>query len=265
MACKQNIGIIGGNGWLGSALAQAAVAASVVEPNKLMLSSRSGNKGAAASLACHWTRDNAELAAFSDVVILSVRPAQFKAMAVDLKDKLVISVMAGVSSAEIATRTQATRIVRTMPNAAAAIGRSFTPWFAKAAVTAQDRALVQAFFSASGEAAELSEEAHVDYCAGLTGAGAAFPALLAEALKSHAVARGLPPEFAVRAAKGVVCGASQLLASPDASAAAIVKEMIDYRGTTAAALEAMLARGFAEAVGAGLAAAEERGKSVSSG
>jgi pyrroline-5-carboxylate reductase len=255
MQISQSIGIVGASGWLAGALVLPAVARGVVDPARLVLSSRSGGKGALAGIPARWTTDNAALARDCDVVILSVRPDQFGAVAVDLRGKLAISVMAGISCARIAGHTGAARIVRAMPNAAAAIARSFTPWFAQEGVTAEDKELAQAFFAASGEAAEVPKETHIDYCAGLTGAGAAFPALLAESMMAHAIGQGLPPAFAARAAKGVVCGASQLFASETARTGAIVQEMIDYRGTTAAALQAMLDAGFMKAVASGLEAA----------
>ena len=98
----------------------------------------------------------------------------------------------------------------------------------------------------------------------MTGSGAAFPALLTEALIAHAVSKGIPRDFAQKAAKKVVAGASQLFADPSVDTGAIIKEMIDYRGVVAAALQAMLDRGFREAVAAGLDAASARTTTIAS-
>ena len=264
MAIAERFGVIGGNGWLGSALIRAAVDAGIVDPVKLTISSRSGDKGLIADIDARWTRNNAELVNHSDVVILSVRPFQFRDLDVDLRGKLVLSVMAGVDCEAIAKQTNATAIVRAMPNAAAAIGQSFTPWFATNEVTREGKAVAQAFLEPSGEAAEIVEESHIDYCAGLTGSGAAFPALLAEAMIAHATSRGVPRDFAQRAARKVVSGASQLFAGASGDTGAIVTEMIDYKGIVAAALQAMLDRGFTEAVAAGLDAASAKAATIAS-
>ena len=264
MTKTARIGVIGGNGWLGSALIRAAVSNGTVDPARLTISSRSGNKGSIADIPAHWTQDNDEVVERSDVVVLSVRPLQFRDLNLDLRQKLAISVMAGVSCAAIAERMGATRIIRSMPNAAAAIGQSFTPWFATEAVSENDKTVMQAFLQASGETAEVPLELHIDYCAGLTGPGAAFPALLAEALIAHAVSQGIPHEFAQRAANKVITGASQLFAGPSGNTGAIIKEMIDYRGVVAAALQAMLDRGFMEAVAAGLDAAAAKAANIAS-
>ena len=227
MAIAERIGVIGGNGWLGSALIRAAVNAGVVDPAKLAVSSRSGDRGSIADIGARWTQSNAELVKNSDVVILSVRPFHFRDLDVDLRGKLVLSVMAGVGCETIAKQTRAAAIIRAMPNAAAAIGQSFTPWFATNQATREGKAVAQAFLQASGEAAEVFEESHIDYCAGLTGSGAAFPALLAEAMIAHATLRGIPRDFAQRAARKVVSGASQLFAGASGDTGAIVTEMID--------------------------------------
>ncbi len=95
-------------------------------------------------------------------MILSVRPFQFRDLNVDLRGKLVLSVMAGVGCETIAKQTNATAIVRAMPNAAAAIGQSFTPWFATNEVRREGKAVAQAFLQPSGEAVEVVDESHID-------------------------------------------------------------------------------------------------------
>ncbi|MGV6873152.1 pyrroline-5-carboxylate reductase family protein [Pseudochelatococcus sp. B33] len=265
MIIDVRIGIVGGNGWLGNAIASAAVASGTIDGGKIIVSGRSTRPGLLKVPGAEFTHDNSELVARSDAIVLSVRPDQFGAVEVDAKGKLVISVMAGVTADHVMARTGATSVVRAIPNAAAAIGRSFTPWFATPEVTQADKAIVQALFSSCGDAAEVPLESHIDYCVGMTGSGAAFPALLAEALVAHAKSRGLPENFARRAAKGIVAGASQLVADETADTAAIVKEMIDYGGTTAAALRTMLDMDFNGIVGAGLTAATRKAEAMMKG
>ena len=55
---KKRFGIIGGNGWLGNAMADAAVASGFLDASQLTLSARSDLEIPGA----YWTRDNAELA-----------------------------------------------------------------------------------------------------------------------------------------------------------------------------------------------------------
>lgn len=255
MTVDRSIGIIGGNGWLGNAIASALVLSGTAEGARMILSGRTERRGRLEVPGATYTRDNRDLVDQSEVVILSVRPEDFAEIDIDASGKLVVSVMAGVTARSIADQTGAVEVVRAIPNAAASIRRSFTPWFALPAVSEPNKRIVQTLFDACGEAAEVPQEEHIDYCAAMTGSGAAFSALLAEALRKHAVASGLPADFALRAAKGVVAGASQLFASASDDTGEVVDAMIDYRGMTAAALITMREQGFDQAVGAGLDAA----------
>jgi pyrroline-5-carboxylate reductase len=252
------VGIIGGGGWLGRSIGSAMLEKGVLTPASLILSSRSGRvAGFDAWPEVQLTTDNRQLVRQADVIVLSVRPEQFAAVAIDAADRLVISFMAGVSLVTLIERTGSRRVIRAMPNAAAQIGQCYTPWFATEQVTAADKAFTQSMFEACGSADQVFSEADLDYLTGLVGSGAAYPALLAEALLAHALARGLPRHVAMAAVRGVVVGASQLLGRDDMPPAAMLQAMLDYRGTTAAGLQAMLNAGFKEAVGAGLDAAED--------
>lgn len=121
---------------------------------------------------------------------------------------------------------------------------------------------MQALLGCCGLAEEVPSEDQLDYLTGLTGSSPAFPALLADAMIRDAVERGLDRDMARRAVAGAVAGASQLLG--DAEPADLVQTFIDYRGTTAAALEAMLDGGFRRLVHKGLKAAEARVGSMAS-
>ncbi|MDX8466085.1 pyrroline-5-carboxylate reductase dimerization domain-containing protein [Mesorhizobium sp. VK23B] len=253
MSASFRLGIVGGAGWLGSAIAGAALAAGVVRAQDLALSYRSAKPDRFPG--AFWTNDNLALADRSDVITLSVRPQDWPSLELDAKGKLVISVMAGIRLAEIGEKHGTRRIVRTLPNAAAEVAKSYTPWIASDDATEDDRAIVRAIFEACGVQDEVASERDIDYLTGLTGSGPAFPALLANAMMRDAVAFGLAPDIARRAVNTVLTGTGRLLELNDASPADTVEAFLDYRGTTAAAIETMREAGFDEAVAKGLAAA----------
>ncbi|MDP3977203.1 MAG: pyrroline-5-carboxylate reductase dimerization domain-containing protein [Pseudomonas sp.] len=257
MFSELTVGIIGGGGWLGRSIGAAMLEKGVLAPTGLIISSRSGQvAGFDAWPEVQLATDNRQLAQRADIIVLSVRPEQFAAVEIEAADKLVISFMAGVSLATLLKRSGSRRVIRAMPNAAAEIGQCYTPWFATEQVTAADRAFTQAMFESCGSTDEVASEADLDYLTGLVGSGAAYPALLAEALLAHALARGLPRQVAERAVRGVVVEASQLLGRNGMPPADMVQAMLDYRGTTAAGLQAMIDAGFKAAIAAGLDAAE---------
>jgi pyrroline-5-carboxylate reductase len=249
------VGIVGGGGWLGGAIAEQGLAAGVLTSSAVIVSGRSPRGERFARWPdLVWTSDNADLAQRSEIVILSVRPEDFGGLGLDLQGKLVISVMAGVSMATLHRKVNSDRIVRSMPNAAAEIGRSFTPWIASTQVTPADRAFVAALFSACGEQDEVETEQQLDYLSGLSGTGPAYPALLAKALLQHARDSGISEHVARKAVRGVI-SASSLMDDDAFDPAQTVSAFMAYRGVTAAGLAAMVEKGLPDAVGSGLDAA----------
>ncbi len=249
------IGIVGGSGWLGGAIASAILDTGVVAPCALSLSYRSHRPDRFDG--AFWTTDNEMIAERSDVIILSVRPQDWPLLRFSAKDKLVISVMAGVRLPDLVAQFQTARAVRSLPNAAAEVRKSFTPWIATTGVTGSDRKIIDAIFNACGLHVEVRSEAEIDYFTGLTGSGPAFPALLAEAMMNDAIARGIDRQTARRAVDAVFIGAARLLETNRSCPSDTIRTFLDYRGTTAAGIEAMVGAGFGKAVARGLAAAKE--------
>lgn len=254
-----HLGVIGGGGWLGKALLLPALADAVITGEALTVSSRSGTvRGFEPWPAVRQTKDNAALAGDADVVMLSVRPQDLDSVALDLSGKLVISVMAMVSLADLETRFSARRIIRAMPNAAAEKRLSFTPWLASPEATVADCAFAERFFAASGKAQRLKTEAELDYFTALTGSGPAFLAAFADAMISDAVTKGIERGIAERAVRQLFLGGSALMAESEQSPAQIVQTFLDYAGTTAAGLKAMAAADIRTPIARGLTAAAAR-------
>jgi pyrroline-5-carboxylate reductase len=246
---------------LGRAFARALVDSGIVGAERLALSYRSGRPEILPE--ARWTTDNRELLDRSDIIIVSVRPQDLPSVEGTAEGKLVVSVMAGITLDELARRFRTDRVIRTLPNAAAEVRKSYTPWIASEAVTQDDKAILCRILEACGTADEVSSESDIDYFTGMTGSGPAFPALLAAAMMEDATRRGIDPDVARRAVNGLLVGTGRLIEVRDENPADLVQVFLDYRGTTAAAIEAMRASGFDAAVSHGLQAAFQ--KSVNMG
>ena len=88
------------------------------------------------------------------------------------------------------------RLVRTMPNTPAAIGRGITVACANARVTADQRRLCDRLLAAVGESAWVEDEALLDAVTAVSGSGPAYVFLLIEALARGRRGGGLPPDLA---------------------------------------------------------------------
>jgi pyrroline-5-carboxylate reductase len=240
------LGIIGGTGWLGGALAQAVLETGFLRADSLFLSNRSGRHPLQASGA-QLLIDNQAVVDASDTVVISVRPEPFSELTLDASGKRVISLMAGVTSQAIAEAIGATVVVRAMPNAAVAIRQSFTPWHCSSELTPAAVAFVQGMFGCVGMASRVPTEQCIDYLSALSGTGPALPALLMAALMRQAVAAGVPEDIAQDAARGVVVNASQLLATTEPHA--LLDALKAYKGVTAQALQSLEDAGFERLIG----------------
>jgi pyrroline-5-carboxylate reductase len=254
------VGIIGGGGWLGSAMAKALVDTGTVPQQALTCSYRSGSPDIA--IGCQWTKDNNELAAQSDVIILSVRPVDWSAVKIAAADKLILSVMAGVTLEQIKRDTGATRVARALPNAAAELGYSYTPIYLESD-RHSDLEIAKTIFASCGQVDVVEREDHIDYFVAMSGSGEAFPALLADAMVTDAVSRGISVEMAARAAQQVIVGAGRLQEKHGRPPAQAVEAFVAYNGTTAAGIVDMRANGFEAVVRSGLEAAYRKALSLS--
>ncbi|TKB08709.1 MAG: pyrroline-5-carboxylate reductase, partial [Mesorhizobium sp.] len=154
------IGIIGASGWLGSSLAQGLIDAGVAGAADLILSYRSRKPDILPRSI--WTVDNKRLAEEASVIVVSVQPRDFPAVDIAIEGKLAISVMAGINLVTLSDRLRTDRLVRSLPNAAAQVRQSYTPWVASPKATDEDRALARRIVAAWGEADELRCELDLD-------------------------------------------------------------------------------------------------------
>lgn len=251
------IGLIGGNGALGSAIGTALLDAALAE-GPLWIASRSGTAGPLEGRNVRVTTVPAELAAACDVIFLSVPPAAARLIGLTAPDALVVSVMAGITMDRLQALTGASRIVRAMSSPAAARGLAFSPWIASDTVTAADKALVHRLFAACGETAEVVEESHLDLFTALTGPVPGFVAYFADCMVRFATDRGVAPDIADHAVRQLFLAAGRSLADDPETPAEQVRAMVAYAGTTAAGLRAMQDSPLAGIVAEALEAVAQR-------
>lgn len=252
------LGILGATGWLGQSLGLRLIGQDLWPAGDLVLANRSGQRQAYAGHPAVTWSDAAGIGA-CDVIILAVRPEDFPVAGLDPGDGLVISFMTVWTMAKLRALFPRARLVRAMPNGAAPVGRSFTPWVGEAA----EAALVGRILSAMGPQARVQSEDQLDYLAALSGSGSAYPALMAKAMLKDALARGLPEAVAEAAVEAVICGSAPFLEGKMGQLDAILDTYRAYKGVTAAGLDAAdpgLSRAVTEALAAATAKARALGQ-----
>jgi pyrroline-5-carboxylate reductase len=176
---------------------------------------------------------------------------------------VVVSIMAGRTLAFLSGALPGAPLVRAMPNTPAAIGRGITVALANAAVTQPQRTLVDALLSAVGTVEWIADEALMDAVTALSGSGPAYVFLLAECMAQAGAAAGLPGALAATLARATVAGAGELLHRSPLDAATLRQNVTSPGGTTAAALEVLMAAdGLAPLMTKAIAAATRRSREL---
>ena len=176
---------------------------------------------------------------------------------------VVLSIMAGRTLRFLADNLPGAALVRAMPNTPAAIGRAITVAIANPRVSPEQRAIVDALLSAVGAVEWITDEALMDAVTALSGSGPAYVFLLAESMARAGTAAGLPPTLAATLARATVAGAGELLNRSLLDPATLRQNVTSPGGTTAAALEVLMAQdGLERLMTAAVAAATKRSRDL---
>jgi pyrroline-5-carboxylate reductase len=178
-------------------------------------------------------------------LVVAVKPQMFAEAGPSLRSfagssTLVVSIMAGITIASI-RQVCGGSVVRAMPNTPAAIGRGITVAVAAGNVSAAQRAVADALLRATGSVEWTGDETLMDAVTAVSGSGPAYVFLLAEELARAGVEAGLPPELATKLARETVAGSGELLHRSELDAATLRVNVSSPGGTTAAALEVLMA------------------------
>lgn len=204
----------------------------------------------------------------ADALVLAVKPQIVEQVMAQIKpdigsETLVLSVVAGYSLATLSEHLGTARIVRTMPNTPAQVGKGVTGAVAGDGVSEQNKLMADAIFGASGRAVWLDEESQIDALTAVSGSGPAYVFLMAEAMAAAGVAEGLDPETAMVLARQTIIGAAALMDADPREAAVLRKNVTSPNGVTAEALAVLMAKpGLAELMGRAIRAARLRNKEL---
>lgn len=206
-----------------------------------------------------------------EVLVLAIKPQVLDEAVPSLArfvgpQTLVLSILAGKTLANLAASFPAAgAVARAMPNLPASIGRGITGVVATGGIDDDQRDLVTSLLSGTGAVEWLDDEALIDALTAVSGSGPAYVFHLVEALAEAGVAAGLPAELSQRLARATITGAGALLDTSPLSASALREAVTSRGGTTAAALDVLMAQqaGLTPLMTEAVAAARKRAGELS--
>lgn len=181
-----------------------------------------------------------------DAIVIAVKPQIAPQIMPDVAalmapSTVAVSIMAGRTIAFLAgALPDGAAIVRAMPNTPAAIGRGITVAVPHS-VNPPQRRLADALLAAAGAVEWIDDEALMDAVTAVSGSGPAYVFLLAECLARAGQKAGLPADLAARLARATVAGSGELLYRSSVEAAVLRQNVTSPGGTTAAALDVLMA------------------------
>lgn len=202
------------------------------------------------------------------VIVVAVKPQIIKTVLPTLRPlvgpkTIGVSIAAGTTLATLEEGLGPIALVRAMPNTPAQVGRGVTAAVANRLVDVPGKALVGALLDSVGASVWVEDEALIDAVTAVSGSGPAYVFLLIEHLAAAGVAAGLPEDLALRLARATVSGAGELAHRASESAEQLRKNVTSPGGTTAAALEVLMAPdGLAPLMTRAIAAASRRSREL---
>ena len=164
----------------------------------------------------HVTLSNKEIIKDAEVIVLAVKPRQVVDVINDVtellnEDKLIISVVAGLSTKLLGNLTKA-RIIRAMPNISILEGSGVTAVSKGPRATDTDVEFACGLFNAVGKCYIVNEE-YLNAVTALSGSGPAYVAMIVEALWEAGILVGLPSDLAWSLSIDVIESGAKLLNS----------------------------------------------------
>jgi pyrroline-5-carboxylate reductase len=179
----------------------------------------------------------------SQLVVWAVKPQTFKDAAHQARpytaSALHLSVAAGIRSDSISQWLGTERVVRSMPNTPALVGKGITALFARAGVSDEDKSDVEQVIATTGESLWVQEENHLDAVTALSGSGPAYVFFFLEAMTKAGIEMGLTREQAYQLSVATFGGASALARASQDPPDVLRQRVTSKGGTTYAAITSM--------------------------
>lgn len=251
MLNDKKIAIIG-TGNMGEALVSGMIVSGSSTPKNIVCTDVRPNKldDIKAKYKVRTTTNNLKAVSEADIVIYAVKPQIMAAVLSETAKKidmtkLVISIAAGVPLAAIESCIQKDlRLIRAMPNIAAAVKEAATAIAAGAHATKEDIELAMEIFNSIGKCIFLKENYLMDAITGLSGSGPAYIFLIVDALADAGVKMGLSRQEALFLSSQTILGAAKLLMETHEHPSQLKDKVTSPGGTAIAGLATLESGGL---------------------
>lgn len=178
-----------------------------------------------------------------DIIIFAVKPQTLHTILPIYQEELkgqkplIISIAAGIDLRAFEEFFPIQKIIRTMPNLNAMVGKGSTIGFSNTELLPEEKEVVEKIFKAIGNYYWADEESQLDAVTAISGSGPAYFFAFTKYLYEAALKLGLPEEIAKNISQETFIGAAEVLAKSGKSPTELMEAVTSKGGTTAAALD----------------------------
>ncbi len=210
--------------------------------------------------------DNRHVVECTDLIILAVKPKDIDEVLYEirplLKNKLLVSIAAGISTSQLEKIIGEVRVVRVMPNLACLVGFGISAISKGRFAAKDDINLVKRLFNLVGDVV-IVKETLIDSITAVSGSGPAYYFLITEYLKNAGLQIGLNKKLAEQLAISTLYSSGRLIRETGALPIELIQRVASKGGTTEAALAVFKKEGLEEIILRAVKAARDRARVLS--
>jgi pyrroline-5-carboxylate reductase len=230
-----------GSGVMAEAMIAGILRGNLVEPGQVVASHprQERREHLAREYGIRTVSSNTEAVEGADVILFGIKPQMLAKVGREIgptlrRGQLVLSVLAGATTAALIGTLGHDQVVRSMPNTPARLGKGMTVWYATPRTTDTQRAQAAALLGALGHQLVVDDEKMVAMATAVSGTGPTYVFLVMEALIDAAVHLGFPRHIAHDLVIETLEG-STAFAKSSGDHPAVLRNMVTSPGGTSAA------------------------------
>jgi len=227
-----------GTGNMGGAIINGILSTNVLDPSCITVYDAKPDAAEAFfKRGCCMARNEATLAQLCDIIFLCIKPQGFsellrKLSDVDLSDKLIVTIAAGVNTATIKKALGANvTVIRVMPNAPLMVSHGASAIYIPDNVDEERRNFVIDVFEKLG-VVSLIDETQMDEIVCVNGSSPAYVYYFVDAMVNSAVSQGIDRDEAFKLICAVFEGSIKMLKNTDKTPRELIDMVCSPGGTT---------------------------------
>lgn len=180
----------------------------------------------------------------ADIVFIAVKPYHCDALFKEMKplindEQIFVSLMAGVSIATIQDGLGVNKVIRTMPNLPAKVGKGVTSYTAAKQISRVELLMVRHLLDTTGTSIHVDSEKFIDASTGISGSGPAYVFYFMQSMLEAAKQMGFSDYDSKVLVSNTFEGAIELFNQSNISPERWIDKVASKGGTTQAAIDSM--------------------------